>query len=261
MRNFYKILALFCLVSASCPAEEAPALPAPITFIGQYSFSWGGIHLGKLAISIDEKPESYALRLAVTSGGVVNWFTRHESDTEVKGTRSHNHYQPLHYESYYKTKKKPRHIRLVYDAKGKNTEELNEPPEDRRFRPEVPANLKDGSYDPLTALLVLRSGVLTLPAFDAKRLYEVKAKDSGKDSMYILGTKTLTQHYTLARTPLAGMTAKEANEYKQGEPPLEFYFSDDARRVPVYITMPIFMGSVKGVLVKECKTWDECKVK
>jgi Protein of unknown function (DUF3108) len=237
----YKILLLFCLTCinlsagsawAKAPVAPAPAeksatpLPTPITFIGQYSFSWAGIYLGKLAFSIDEKPDSYTLRLQVTSGGIINLFTRHSNDTDAKGLRGKTHYQPQHYESHYKTKKKPRHIRLAFDAKGVVTEELNEPPENRAIRPEVPHELKDGSYDPLSGFMAIRSGLFTLTAFDVKRLYQVKAEEKGKSRMNILGADTPVQHYILSRTPLAGMTEKETKEYKAGEPPLHFYFSD-----------------------------------
>lgn len=231
----------------------------PVTFIGQYSFNWAGFKLGKLALSIEEKSGAYSVRLGVTSAGVVNLFTRHESDTVATGKITATRYLPQFYESYYKTKKKPRHIKLVFDAEGRITEELNEPPENRAIRPEVPHEKKDGSYDPLTGFLALRSGLNPLTAFDAKRLYEVKAEDKGTGTLS--GVDVPVKHYVLSRTPLAGLTEKEKKEYKEGEPPLDLYISDDNRAIPVYMTMPVFMGSVKGRLVKECKTWDECKVK
>lgn len=255
-------LAVFYAVfsAASAPAQTTVNAPAPVTFTGQYSFSWAGISLGRLALRIEETPERYTMHLGVVSAGIVNLFTRHENDTVADGRRIGGRYLPHRYESYYKTKKKPRHIRLVFDEKGAITEELNEPPENRALRPEVTASQKDGAVDPLTGLLVMRSFTLTFPAFDAKRLYQVNAEDKGVESFNALGTQMEAHHFILTRTPLAGLTEKEKDEYKAGEPPLHFYFSHDARRIPLGITMPVFMGSVKGVLVRECATWDECKV-
>jgi hypothetical protein len=201
------------------------------------------------------------MRLAVTSAGLVNWFTRHESDTLVTGIRTRDHYQPLNYESHYKTKDKPRHLLLVFDARGKITTELVEPPENRALRPEVPASLKDGAYDPLTALLVLRGGSFSITAFDARRLYRVKATPADAASFSIMDKDTETEGYVLTRTPLGGMTDKETKEYANGEPKLSFYLSKFGQRIPVMMSMPVLMGSVKGILTKECKTWDECKIK
>jgi len=268
MRRLYKMTLLFCLIhinTASFAVSAADALPvaklpAPVTFFGQYHFSWGGIHLGKLALGIEEKKDSYKLYLAVTSGGIINLFTRHSNSTEAYGKRGSSIYHPSFYESHYKTKKKPRHIRLQYDAKGKVIEVYNDPPEDRAKRPEVPEDMSKDSYDPLTGMMAIRAGKLALKAFDVKRLYEVSATDEGRETVTALDNDVEAQKFNLSRKPLAGMTEKETKEYEDGEPPLYFYFSTDERRVPVFMSMPVLMGSINGYLVKECKTWDECKV-
>ena len=138
------------------------------------------------------------------------------------------------------------------------TEDLNEPPEDRNDRPEVPRNLSDGSYDPLTGLMVLRSGIDTVHVFDAKRLYEVKMAPNSKRTLQLTVGSRNAVSYNFSRTPLAGMTGKEMKEYTKGEPQLVFYFSNDAQRIPLAIFMPIYFGRLEGALTKECVTWEEC---
>lgn len=266
MRKFYKIAILISLLqpgAGSAAAQtpvQASALPGPVTFYGQYSFSWAGLRLGKLALGIDEKKDSYRLYLSVTSAGIVNLFTHHTNSTEARGKRGTAAYHPEFYESFYKTKKKPRQIRLQYDAEGNATEVFNEPPEDRAKRPEVPADMSKGSYDPLTGMMAIRAGVHSLKAFDVKRLYEVTAESGGMETVSTQGKDVEAEKLILSRKPIAGMTAKETKEYEAGEPPLSFYFSNDARRVPVLMTMPVMLGTVKGLLTRECATWDECKV-
>lgn len=266
MQKFYKIAILICLIHINVGSvwAETPAktltLPEPVTFYGQYSFSWAGLRLGKLALGIDEKKDSYKLYLSVTSAGIVNLFTHHTNSTEAHGKRGKGVYHPEFYESNYKTKKKPRHIRLQYDAKGNATEVYNEPPEDRAKRPEVPADMSKDSYDPLTGVMAIRAGLYSLKAFDVKRLYEVKAESNGMETVTALGKDVEAEKFILSRKPIAGMTEKEIKEYESGEPPLSFYFSHDARRVPVLMTMPVMLGTVRGQLTKECTTWDECKV-
>lgn len=264
MRRFCKrVLAVYLLGAVSLYSSAAMAVETmePTTFYGKYDFTWAGIRLGKLELGFEIQERHYSAHLVVVSAGIVNLFTRHESDTTVNGDIVQGKFHPKIYESNYKTKKKPRHIRLVYNKAGEVTEELNEPPEDRNVRPEVPADKKKGSYDPLTGFLALRAGVLEMNAFDAKRLYLVTAALKGTESLTVMGDDKQTKDYVFARVPLAGMTAKETKEYKEGEPPLHVYFSDDKLTVPVYISMPIMMGSVKGSLVKICDNWDECRVK
>lgn len=254
MKIIMTLLALFYPIDTL--AEDL----LPLHFAGVYDFDWSGIKLGQLVLGVDETPDHYNMHLVVASEGIVNIFTRHVSDTVVNGKRTAHGYLPEYYESYYKTKQKPRHIRLTFDAKGAVKEELNEPPEDRSDRPEVPHNLKDGSYDPLTLLMALRAGAREAHGFDAKRLYYVHAQDGGRDNLYIEGKWRKAFSLVLTRTPLGGLTAKETMAYKKGEPPLSLYFSNDKDRIPLAVSMKLFFGEMAGVLTRECKTWQECAI-
>lgn len=258
LRPIYKIAVLLFLISAK-PALAGPA-DDPVHFVGLYRFSWSGITLATAELAIDKTKDTYSLRLAANSQGVVNLFTRHRSDTSANGRRAGNTYFPIAYESHYWTKNKPRHIKLGFDEKGVVTQEVVEPPEDRKERAEVPHALKDGTLDPLTLLLAVTAGNEKPRVFDAKHLWEGKA---------VKGTPTVLRSYkgpqaaipyNLSRKPTGGMTQKEMDEYNKGEPPLIFYFSADDSGIPLYMTMPIFLGTLKGTLTKECKTWDECKI-
>jgi hypothetical protein len=254
--HFYKVVVCLYFLGLS-PALADEAL-ASLHFIGRYDFNWSGVALGALTLAIDEDGDVYKMRLVVKSEGIVNLFTHHVDDTIAGGERNGSAYLPQYYETYYKTKKKPRHVKLAFDDKGAVVEELNVPPEDRSDRPEVPHSLKDGAYDPLSLLMVVRGGARDIKGFDAKRLYAVKVQEKGRDTLYVEGKWRKVTIFSLSRTPLGGLTAKEMKEYKKGEPPLTVYFSNDAQRIPLAVEVPIMFGEVTGVLVKECKAWAEC---
>ena len=254
--HLYKVILLLYLTAIN-PAW-ADDTPAPLHFIGLYNFDFGSIPLGRLALSIDETDSGYNERLLITSAGVINLFTHHVSDTVARGKRDTTHYFPRYYESYYKTKNKPRHIKLEFSKKGAVTTEINEPPEDRNDRLEVPHSLKDGAYDPLTGLLVLRSGARELKAFDAKRLYKVYSGNCKADTIFIEKKWQEASYCTLSRTPLSGLTRKESKEYNEGEPPLSLYFSTDERRIPLAMSMPVLFGTIHGTLIRECTKWKDC---
>ncbi len=258
MRQLYKAISWLFLTAAGAAYAE----PAPDTlhFVGLYRFSWSGITLAGAELSIDTTRDTYALRLAASSQGIVNLFTRHRSDTSASGRRAGNRYFPAAYESHYWTKNKPRHIKIAFDDKGVVTEETVEPPEDRRERPEVPHALKDGTLDPLTLLLAVNAGNVAPRVFDAKHLWEGKAVMGPQTALRTYKGPQAAIPYDLSRKPLAGMTQKEMKEYNQGEPPLVFYFSADGKGIPLYMSMSIYLGALKGALVKECSTWDECRI-
>lgn len=252
----YKAILVLYLTALNPAMAEEPH--EPLHFIGLYNFDFGSIPLGRLALSIDEDNGSYNERLLVTSAGLINIFTRHVSDTVAKGKVDGNEYHPAYYESYYRTKNKPRHIKLEFNHHGALITEINEPPEDHNDRPEVPHSLKDGSYDPLTGLLVLRSGAQEFTGFDAKRLYHVNTGHCAKDTIFIEKKWQSASYCILSRTPLSGLTKKETKQYNEGEPPLKFYFSDDAHKIPLAVTMPVLFSQVRGLLVKRCEKWEDC---
>jgi hypothetical protein len=258
--HLYKVLVALFLLNSNMAQAAVPS--APLHFIGRYQFDWNNIPLGALELGIDETANTYKMRLAVESKGAINLFTHHTNDTNENGRYEGMQYMPEHYESYYKTKNKPRHIKLAFDKKGVVTEEVNEPPEDRNDRAEVPHNLKDGAVDPLTAVMMIRAGQTNFRGFDAKRLFEVKAIAAAPtviNQPFPLVNNQKALPYILSREPLAGITAKEMKEFKKGEPPLTLYFSDNARRIPLGITVP-FYGVLRGMLMQECTKWEECAV-
>jgi len=256
LRHLYKALALLCLIALK-PALAADPLEN-LNFTGRYDFDFSGIHLGSLVFSVEEGQDNYSIHTLIRSEGIVNLFTRHTSDTHVNGRKEKYMYYPIHYESNYKTKDKPRYIELMFNKKNEVIKEVNIPPEDRNDRPEVPHALKDGSYDPLSGLMLLRAGVTKLRAFDVKRLYEVTITPNGRSVLRLPVGKRQADAYILTRRPLGGMTLKEMKEYNKGEPPLTLSFSADANRIPLAMSMPVYFGRVEGLLAKECKTWDEC---
>lgn len=260
VRQIYKMAFLVLLGSAPARAE----LPAPLQFNGQYLFTWNGITLGGLALGIDETAARYRIHLAVRSLGLVNWFTRHSDDTITEGNRegglNGSRYRPLHYESFYKTKNKPRHILVNFTSKGVVTDEINEPPDKPGERQPAPHALKDGAYDPLSLLMELRSGTPEAKGFDGKRVFNVKAAKGAPTQLSAAGKDVAATPLVLSRTPLAGLSAKESAAYAKGEPVLALYVSDDARRIPVGVSVPLFFGRVRGTLTRECPTWDACKL-
>ena len=257
--QIYKILLPVIMVVTGSVAEAA-TLPDSQHFIGRYDFTWTGIKLAAMELSITQDKEKYALHLAIQSAGIVNLFTHHISDTVAHGRRDGNQYFPELYESHYWTKKKPRHLKIVFDAKGAVKEDMVEPPEDPTERPTIPHSLKDGTVDPLTMLLVAAAGNYKPRVFDAKHLFDGTATKGEQKVIRTYNGPRNAIPFALTRKPVAGMTKRELKEYEEGDPPLTFYFTADNTGIPLYITMPLAVGLIKGSLTKECETWDECKV-
>jgi hypothetical protein len=237
--------------------------PPPLDLKGLYQFDFSGVPIGKVGAEIEQNGNDYSIATDVTATGILKLFTKHSSHTTVD---AHDH--TAIYESHYRTKNKKRYVKLVYDA-GKIVEEKVEPPDNRATRPAVPAKLKNGAADLLSFNLRLREAVwkatktggsvITLRAYDGRRLTEVSGKILGKKTIIYGGENRFPViKLALSRKPLAGFSASELEDYKKKEPPLYLYYSDDERLVPVKLEVTLLFGKVTGTLVKECRTGESC---
>jgi hypothetical protein len=165
------------------------------------------------------------------------------------------------YETYYTSKNKPRHVKLVYAKSGKVVEEVVEPPENRDRRPEVAAWLKTSSLDPLSYIFAVREEMhkartegrdrFTIRLYDGRRLM---------DTTYVIGKESDgTLQVTGSREAVAGFTAKEMKKLRS-EPKVSMYFTDDERMIPLRLELPLPLGVATATLAKTCDTETLCSL-
>jgi hypothetical protein len=62
----------------------------------------------------------------------------------------------------------------------------------------------------------------------------------------------------VSRKLLEGFTASEMESGKAKEPPVHVYFSHDERLLPLLFELPLWMGTARAVLAKECGKDESC---
>jgi hypothetical protein len=264
-------LALFLSLIASAPARAVDTVLLPLQFSGVYTFHWNAIPFGEMSVTVNQRENGYRIDAHIRSTGVLRLFAPHESYNTVEGGAGPFAETRRTYETHYTTKKKPRHVRLVYSPGGIITEELVEPPEDRSERPVVSAEQKAGSLDPLTYILAVRQSVydavtkrqngFALPVFDGRRLMNTTYRlTETKNIMGWKGGEIPAIGMLAKRDPIAGYTKKELGELATGEPDLNVYFSDDALLVPVKLRVDLWFGSLQADLTRRCEVSAPCTV-
>jgi hypothetical protein len=257
-RLFFNI----CLIAIfSSPAWAEDTLP-PLNFKGMYEFQFSGLPFGRMGIEAEESSNGYAITADITLEGLIKLFTSHKSHTTADARNG-----DLIYDSHYQTKKKKKAVKLVY-KKGKITEEVIVPPDNRATRPAVSSVLKNAAYDPLSINLVLRKKIwetlksgksdFVLNVFDGRRLTEVDGSVVGRKKITIRDKQTSVVKLAVRRKLLAGFTKSELDDYNPKEPTLWMYYSDDTRLVPVQVEVGFLFGKITGTLAKECRTGESC---
>lgn len=254
----------------SCPPLSAKAgtlAVEPLTFKGIYEFRFAGLPFGKLGVEITQTDTEYSIAADVASTGIINLFTRHTSHSVVKEKRTAKSNEAVNYETYYRTKNKPRHVKLTY-SDGKITEEIVEPPENPAKRLPVPAEVKNAATNPLSLILQMREKLaetqdnkepaFSLNVYDGRRATKVDFTIKDQQTINVNGQKQPVTEVELHRQPLAGFTESELADYDPKEPTLRLYFTNDTRLIPIKAEVTVMMAPLTATLVKECGAEESC---
>lgn len=265
MLRFYNILGAAILLIASPAVAAAPF--TPLHFNGLYEVNLGSVRFAKVGIEVEQESDHYSIVMDIAVTGIIKLFTRHTSHTTVDGSGHHFSYPERAYESRYRIKKKRKYVHMVYDAGTVKSQTL-EPPENPAKRPPVSADLKKGSYDPLSFILKMRQEMIeaskngktafSVSVYDGRRLTHANFSDVGKKTIRLDGKKTPVVFASVKRELVAGFTASELEDFNPSEPALSIYFSDDERMMPLRLETGFWLGTLSATLVKECRTGESC---
>jgi hypothetical protein len=249
-----RFLAVAIALALSAPAQAAPALE-PLRFNGVYVFSWGGLSFGEMALRAHEEKGRFEAQSTLKITGLARVFTSMDSRATLSGERGTSWGKsPREYETYYTSKSKARHVKLVYGKSGSIVEEVVEPVESREKRPAVKPELKAASLDPLSYIFAVREALhkaraegddqFTIRLYDGRRLmdttYTIQAEKGG-----MIGV-------TGSRVAVDGFTAKELKRLAT-EPKVSTYFTDDEKLIPLRLELPLPLGVATAKLAYTCE--------
>jgi hypothetical protein len=260
---FYIIPCLLLLITDS----QAASYSRDIAFRGYYKCSFSGIPFAKVGIHTEQDARNYSATTDILLTGVVSLFTSHSSHSTVDGSGKDYTYNASEYETNYKTKKKKRYVKLNYKGDIFDKETLV-PPENPAKRTPVPTQEKNGSYDPLSALLKARMLLIdaleknkktfSLNVYDGRRLTKVDFTVLSTRTIRIDGKKVPIVAVQAKRTLIAGFTKSELADHDPQEPPMIMYFSNDEKLFPVRLQANLSFGRLTADLYKTCNAQESC---
>jgi len=263
--RLFNIPVLLLLIAPGAGFAAEPVIP--FTFHGLYEVNLGNIRFAKMGLEIEQQSDYYKVKGDIKVTGIVKMFTQHSSHTTVDGSGDNFNYPARAYETRYRTKKKHKYVKLIYESNTVKTEVL-EPPENPAKRPVVPNTLKKNSYDPLSFILKMRMEIISalksnkkdfsLNVYDGRRLTKANFNIIGRKAIRLDGKKTDVVIATVKRELTAGFTESEREDYSAYEPVITIYFSDDARFIPLKFETSFWLGTLSATLIKECRTGESC---
>ena len=254
-RRFGAAVAAALLVSASgsaCGAETA----------GLYQAYWAGLPAGDIRLVLRDDPTGYRDEIAIRSEGLAWLFTKFRGTATAEGRLAADRPpSPSHYEAHYDLRKahgKRQTMRFVSRASAMFADRG---PDDTSQRPQLAEEFRKNVVDPLSALTAIRHelrrgnrGSFTVPVYDGARRFDVIAR--------VLPSKSNNErvlHLRLTLSPIAGFKGETSEDGDPDDPPRKVEFSvDEARMVPLSITVPVFALPLVVQFQRLCAAPDPC---
>ena len=248
------------------PLQASETL-APVTAKLRYQAGFEGLLVGDIGLEVNQQPGKADVTLDVQSSGIVKLFVKHSNHTTLTASGKNFTYPERVYETNYRTRKKPRHVKLTYKG-GKLADSVVEPVEPPGKRTALDEKRRDSAYDLLYFLLRMRADLwdalghnktqFSMDIFDGKRLMQADFTLLGKQTISLGADTRNVIAIAAKRTPLGGLTKSEVENFANGEPPLTIYFSDDSRLIPLVMDVEVLGGHLTAQLMKECGAEESC---
>ncbi len=242
MRGYWRAALLLCLLTLlplPCRGEE-PLIPTYEEL--HYVITWEGIKVGEAMISCQRWSGGYNLEMKVWSTGVVDKIYRVRDVFRATLDLGLNHF--MYYEKMVREGRYHRHDLLKYRPEVCRLEyrKNRKPPRYREWCPPL--------FDPFSVLFRYRWGpewggvAPVIPVTDGKHLERLVVRRIGEERLRL----SIGEFDTLRVSPRWKRIRGVFKRKKNGR--VWVWFSNDARRLPLQIEAELFLGSIKGRLVK-----------
>jgi len=229
-----------------------------------YKAYWSGIHVGDLFAQFKEGK----FNARVETIGIVKKISKYRSDFSGTYDYKDGKYAPRSYYTFFTRRGGNKTIDITYDENGNVTYDKTVPPDKAFKRKPVIAENKNGTFDPLTAILEIRRQIklaldegrkeFDVKVYDGRRLARFAFKIIGRYDRTIEDTPYKVIQVDFFRHPIEGFTKNELKRRKGEEAEYTMYLSDDEYMLPLKVDAEAPLGTAVILFEKECPSIEQC---
>lgn len=254
-------VAACCLGSAGAGTVD----PARATHL-RYEAWWGGLYAAEFTLTLDDRGGAYETAFSLGTRGLLDWLIGLDLEAASTGATGDG-LTPEAYRSKYRSNSREGTTAIAFDPEtGEATVSRNvvffeprEPETDDPARPQVPADLRTGVLDPLSAFAEAIDRLrrvddpdamapFTVAIFDGKRRFDMSGEMLGRVP-HETGDRTGEAYkLRLTTSPVAGF--RERTRMLWDDTVFDVYVSADGRFVPIQIVARGWGPAIN--LVEEC---------
>ena len=157
------------------------------SFSAEYKVSTTGIKIGNFSWSLNINDNVYQTEISLKNSGIFSPLYKFEGNYLSAGVIENNIFKTKNYKQFWKTKKKTKIVKMLFD--DYLIELTQEPIEEEIAR----VNLEDLYlyFDPITSFINILNGEDEVNTIDGRRIYRLK-KNEGEDGNIILKIEDYT---------------------------------------------------------------------
>jgi hypothetical protein len=248
--------ALFAMtIAGGAAAEEIVAV---------YTAHWAGLPAARIRLTLRDGSPGYRDQIDISTQGLPHLFTRFRATATAEGhLTSGRPAEPLRYLAAYDLRKRRDSRISIQFVRGIGGVVAERGPDDTSRKPPLAERFRYDAIDPLSALERIRAALRTarpggrfsIPVYDGARRFDVVGQMLPKPEA---SEGTLRAELTLR--PIAGFKGETSDDGDPDDAPrkVELTVTDDARMVPLTITVPVFFMPLVVQFQRLCAAPDPC---
>jgi hypothetical protein len=241
-----------------------PALAEDI--IAVYSAYWAGLPAAEIRLRLHERDAAYRDEIEIKTRGLPSLITRFRGTASAEGRLAAGRpAEPSHYDAIYDLRKRRNsHISMRFVTRA-GAVIAERGPDDTSRKPPLAENFRSNTVDPVTAFERIR-GVLrvaqrspespfVIPVYDGARRFDIVGRILPKAD-----AREGALRIELTLRPIAGFKGETSEDGDPDSAPrkVDLLVTDDARAMPLSITVPVFFMPLVVLFEHLCPTAENC---
>jgi hypothetical protein len=252
----------FAITIVLLAISAGPALAEEVT--ASYSAVWAGLPAGKIRLTLHDSDNGYHHEIGIATEGLPRLFTQFRATATAEGRLAAGRTaEPSRYLAAYDLRKRHDARISMHFVPRPGGVVAERGPDDTSRKPALAEKFRKNSVDPLSALEQIREALrtagpgrqFTIPVYDGARRFDIIGEMLPRN-----GRPDGTLRAELTLRPIAGFRGETSEDGDPDDAPrkVELTVTDDARLLPLSITVPVFFMPLVIRFEELCPTARSC---
>jgi hypothetical protein len=231
--------------------------------VANYSAYWAGLPAANIRLTLRDGSVGYHDKIEITTQGLPYLLSRFRATASAEVRFADRNAEPLGYLAAYDLRKRHNSRVSMNFVRRPGGTVAERGPDDTSRKPPLAEAFRKNSVDPLSALERIREALrtagpgrrFTIPVYDGARRFDIVGEILSRNNP---ADGTLRTELTLR--PIAGFRGETSEDGDPDDTPrkVELTVTDDARLLPLSITVPVFFMPLVIRFEELCPTTRSC---